>query len=184
MLELLSYTKLRDLDIVQNTYTTENSKTCSSNAWMTYKQRNPRLRVHLYIRSNKDQHLVWQDSAPVHTVVFDSPKIKVIFTLHTNCPTNQIDDQFYIYTYFTSIQIWFTLDINFQSISDFTQFVLKSDCYLISKSNQMKNWWWIDFTLVSHCRQLFVKRHKIPQSWIWCQLWIKSLSIIDGCNLV
>ncbi len=74
---LLVETNLRRLHIVQNSYTPVDVVPVSYKTWLVCAQRNPNLQVHLQIRSNKKQSLVWQEAAPVHTILLDSPKIMV-----------------------------------------------------------------------------------------------------------
>lgn len=75
VLALLADTNIRDLYIVQNSYTPVDAKPCSWQAWKLCREINWRLQVHLRNESAKDQALVWQEYAPVYSILFDSPKI-------------------------------------------------------------------------------------------------------------
>ncbi|KAK4875105.1 hypothetical protein RN001_011527 [Aquatica leii] len=77
--ELLGYTKLKHLHIFQNRYTPNDAsiKPVPVKAWRTCQKNNPHLCVHLQLQSNKDKQMVWQECAPVKTVMYDSPHIGI-----------------------------------------------------------------------------------------------------------
>lgn len=62
---------------MQNSYTPTDVKPCTRQAWKMCRQSNWRLRVHLHVESATDRSLIWQEGAPVHTILFDSPRIMV-----------------------------------------------------------------------------------------------------------
>ncbi|KAJ8974662.1 hypothetical protein NQ317_011979, partial [Molorchus minor] len=79
LVELLGYTKLEHLHILQNRYTPYDAiiKPVSPNAWQKCRQNNSALNVHLQVESLKEKPLIWQERAPVRTVLFDSPHIRL-----------------------------------------------------------------------------------------------------------
>ncbi|KAK5644515.1 hypothetical protein RI129_005815 [Pyrocoelia pectoralis] len=83
MVELLGYTKLEHLHIFQNRYTPSDFtiKSVSAKIWKNCHKNNAKLCVHLELQSNKDRQLIWQECAPVKSIIYDSPHIG-IQTLH------------------------------------------------------------------------------------------------------
>lgn len=79
LVELLGYTRLRHLHILQNRYTPNDStiKPASTKAWKVCRQNNPKLMVHLQVESLKEKQIIWQDGAPVKTILVDSPNMGV-----------------------------------------------------------------------------------------------------------
>lgn len=77
VLSLLTHTSLRHLHIIQNSYTPTDMIPVSRRAWLTCKQESPRMQVHLYTKSHANQNLIWQESAPVHSILINSPQIAV-----------------------------------------------------------------------------------------------------------
>ncbi|XP_044754367.1 uncharacterized protein LOC123313515 [Coccinella septempunctata] len=77
--ELLGYTNLKHLHIIQNRYTPNDGsmKSVSQKVWKIASQNNPSLRVHLRLESMKAKPLIWQHGAPVQTVLYNSPHIGV-----------------------------------------------------------------------------------------------------------
>ncbi|KYB25539.1 uncharacterized protein LOC658962 isoform X1 [Tribolium castaneum] len=77
IIELLSHTKIRHIHILQNRYTPNdiNMKPVDFKTWKLARKNNPELRVHLQIESLKEKPLIWQQGAPVSTVLYDSPHI-------------------------------------------------------------------------------------------------------------
>ncbi|KAF5289999.1 hypothetical protein FQR65_LT11665 [Abscondita terminalis] len=77
--ELLGYTKLKHLHIYQNRYTPTDIdiKSVPAKTWKACEKNNPNLCVHLQLQSNKDRQLVWQECAPVKSVIYDSPHIGI-----------------------------------------------------------------------------------------------------------
>lgn len=82
VLALLADTNIRHLYIVQNSYTPVDIKPCSWQAWKSCREINGRLQVHLRNESAKGHALVWQEYAPVYSVLFDSSKIMVSKSLN------------------------------------------------------------------------------------------------------
>ncbi|KAK9890864.1 hypothetical protein WA026_012208 [Henosepilachna vigintioctopunctata] len=76
-IELLCYTNLKHLHILQNRYTPNdvNIKPVSPQSWKKCRQINRVLRVHLQLESMKEKPLIWQKGAPVKTVLYNSPHI-------------------------------------------------------------------------------------------------------------
>ncbi|XP_018563430.1 uncharacterized protein LOC108905140 isoform X2 [Anoplophora glabripennis] len=77
LVELLSFTKLKHLHILQNRYTPNdiNIKPVSPQVWKKCRQNNPTLSVHLQLESVKEKPIIWQENAPARTVLYDSPHI-------------------------------------------------------------------------------------------------------------
>ncbi|CAH1979516.1 unnamed protein product [Acanthoscelides obtectus] len=74
---LLGDTNLKHLHIVQNRYTPNdiNIRPVSPVVWKKCRKQNKRLNVHLQVESFKEKALIWQENAPVRTVLYDSPHI-------------------------------------------------------------------------------------------------------------
>lgn len=71
LLWLLSCTKLQHLHVVQNAYT----ETCSSidpKSWSDLNRKNPLLRVHLKSTGKTKREIIWQERAPVHSILYNS----------------------------------------------------------------------------------------------------------------
>lgn len=77
--ELIGHTQLKHLHIFQNRYSPNDLvvKSVSRKSWKNCRKNNPKLCVHLELQSNKERQLIWQDYAPVKTVIYDSPHIGV-----------------------------------------------------------------------------------------------------------
>ncbi|XP_044271820.1 uncharacterized protein LOC123015857 isoform X1 [Tribolium madens] len=77
IIELLSHTKIKHIHILQNRYTPNdiNIKPVGFKTWKVARKNNPELRVHLQLESLKEKPLIWQQGAPVSTVLYDSPHI-------------------------------------------------------------------------------------------------------------
>lgn len=77
--ELLGYTKLKQLHILQNRYTPNDPgiKITTGKSWKLCRKNNPDLCVHLQVESMKEKVLIWQENAPVKTILYDSPHIGV-----------------------------------------------------------------------------------------------------------
>lgn len=81
VIELLGYTALQRLHIIQNRYTPSDSSAMhpiSLKAWKQCKLNNPRLAVFLEIESVREKEVLWQEGAPVHGLIYDSTLTKVI----------------------------------------------------------------------------------------------------------
>lgn len=79
LIELLGYTALRHLHILQNKYT-PNDPTflgISKKSWKVCRTNNRKLSVHLQLQTTKEKRLIWQECAPVKTILFDSPAMGV-----------------------------------------------------------------------------------------------------------
>lgn len=76
VVQLISFTSLRNMHIVQNAYT-DDAKPVSPAAWKECRHNSPHLRVHLRIEGNVEESVVWQERAPVKSLTFDSAFIKV-----------------------------------------------------------------------------------------------------------
>ncbi|KAJ8941225.1 hypothetical protein NQ318_015657 [Aromia moschata] len=79
LIELIGFTKLKHLHILQNRYTPYDViiKPVSPMAWKKCRQNNAGLSVHLQLESLKEKPLIWQENAPVRTVLYDSPHIRL-----------------------------------------------------------------------------------------------------------
>ncbi|XP_054272004.1 uncharacterized protein LOC128992449 [Macrosteles quadrilineatus] len=84
---LLGEIRLRHLHILQNRYTPLDVTAVGSKCWRDCAKRNPGLKVHLRVESTRERHLLWQEGAPVHTVLYSSPQCK----LQTDVVTRAID---------------------------------------------------------------------------------------------
>lgn len=79
VVELIGYTKLKHLHIVQNKYSPDDIlvKPILEKVWKSCRKNNPVLKVHLKLESTKPKTLVWQLGAPVKSIIYDSPQIGV-----------------------------------------------------------------------------------------------------------
>lgn len=79
LIELIGFTKLKHLHILQNRYTPNdvNIKSINPAVWKKCRMDNPGLNVHLQVQSVKEKVIIWQQNAPVRTVLYDSPQIGV-----------------------------------------------------------------------------------------------------------
>ncbi|XP_064081402.1 uncharacterized protein LOC135197996 [Macrobrachium nipponense] len=77
LLELIGTSQVRNLYIVQNKYT-EHGKSLSYKAWKKCRMNNNRLRVHLCTEGNFKKEIIWQERAPVKSIVYDSPYARVV----------------------------------------------------------------------------------------------------------
>ncbi|XP_044726796.1 uncharacterized protein LOC123290606 [Chrysoperla carnea] len=80
VIELLGYTRLRNLHLVQNRYTPSDSSTMrpvSARVWRQCRMNNRRLAVHLEVEALREKELLWQEGAPVHSIIFESPLIRL-----------------------------------------------------------------------------------------------------------
>lgn len=64
---------------MQNRYTPNDPgiKITTSKSWKVCRMNNPDLSVHLQVESRKEKTVVWQEGAPVKTILYDSPHIGV-----------------------------------------------------------------------------------------------------------
>ncbi|KAF6206843.1 hypothetical protein GE061_018079 [Apolygus lucorum] len=77
VLELISHTKLKHLHIVQTRLTPASAKSLSPKSWQEAAKRNPNMRVHLALETKTERSLLWQEKAPVSSILVDSPVCKV-----------------------------------------------------------------------------------------------------------
>lgn len=77
--ELLSYTNLRHLHIIQNRFTPNDSsiKPVSYKTWRECKKYNSKLCVHLQVEGTTEKEVIWQHCAPVRTILYESSNVKV-----------------------------------------------------------------------------------------------------------
>ncbi|CAH0394318.1 unnamed protein product [Bemisia tabaci] len=68
---------LSHLHIIQNKYTPQELTAVSPKAWKQLSKKKPDLQVHLQLVSNLEKGILWQDGAPVASIWYESPKIKV-----------------------------------------------------------------------------------------------------------
>ncbi|KAG5674163.1 hypothetical protein PVAND_004147 [Polypedilum vanderplanki] len=80
-LQLLSSTSLQHLHIYQNSYSPSSPTACSVKAWKSFRQENPKAKVHLRIErlslAAGTFDLTLQPFAPVYSVTFKSPKEQI-----------------------------------------------------------------------------------------------------------
>ncbi|XP_003426992.1 uncharacterized protein LOC100679131 [Nasonia vitripennis] len=85
VIDLLGYTKLRHLHILQNRYSPKETAAYlpKNAAWKNVKLNNPQLRVHFEIESQKSSDVVLSFDAnlpsliPVHSIVLDNPNTQI-----------------------------------------------------------------------------------------------------------
>ncbi|XP_046679821.1 F-box/LRR-repeat protein 21-like [Homalodisca vitripennis] len=80
---LLGEIRLQHLHIIQNRYTPLDITAVSSKSWKQCAKNNPSLKVHLRVECIRERHLLWQESAPVHTVLYVSPQCKLLTDILT-----------------------------------------------------------------------------------------------------
>ncbi|XP_019881787.1 uncharacterized protein LOC109609546 isoform X2 [Aethina tumida] len=79
VVELLGNTNLKHLHILQNRYSPddENINPVSAKVWKQCKKNNPDLCVHLQLECVKPKPLIWQECAPVKTVLYNSTRLQL-----------------------------------------------------------------------------------------------------------
>jgi F-box protein 39 len=79
LVQLLGYTSLRHLHLIQNRYTPGeiNIRPIPPRIWRQCRRFNPSLVVHLEVEGARDRDVLWQDCAPVYSILYDSRHIKV-----------------------------------------------------------------------------------------------------------
>lgn len=79
VLMLLGQTKLRHLHILQNRFTPSDLVLLpvSGRAWQACRKANPCLSVHLKVETPREREVIWQERAPVRSIIYDSPLMKV-----------------------------------------------------------------------------------------------------------
>ncbi|GFY40336.1 f-box domain-containing protein [Trichonephila inaurata madagascariensis] len=73
---LLANTQLRNLYLLQ-TKQTENAVPVSFKIWRECSKISPRLRVHHILDGPVETQVIWQDGAPIRSIIYDTPEIKV-----------------------------------------------------------------------------------------------------------
>lgn len=79
-LEILENSRLLDLYLLQNEYTPQNIviTPCSSKAWKNLHEKNQQLRVHLHLDVSRNKaDLLLQPNAPVHSVTYNTPRLRL-----------------------------------------------------------------------------------------------------------
>uniref|UniRef100_A0A0A9XD34 Uncharacterized protein n=1 Tax=Lygus hesperus TaxID=30085 RepID=A0A0A9XD34_LYGHE len=77
VMELISHTKLKHLHIVQTRLTPASARSLSPKCWQAAAKQNPNMRVHLALETKTDRQLLWQEKAPVNSILVDSPACKL-----------------------------------------------------------------------------------------------------------
>lgn len=83
LLWLLTFTSLKHLHIVENAYT-ETSYPLEPKAWQDMHRKNVRIKVHLKAMGKIRRDIMWQESAPVYSVSYNSPysRVSVIYIIY------------------------------------------------------------------------------------------------------
>jgi hypothetical protein len=71
---------LRNLQLVSNAYTDCVSPAVDYRVWKACRKANPRLRVHLVTEGKHNREITFQTSAPVKSIVYDTPYSRVSAT--------------------------------------------------------------------------------------------------------
>lgn len=81
VLSLIGQTKLRHLHILQNRFTPSELVLLpvSGRAWYACRKGNANLSVHLKVESQREREVIWQDRAPVRSIIYESPLSKVLY---------------------------------------------------------------------------------------------------------
>ena len=69
--------RLRNIQIVTNRYTEVVVPPVDYRVWKAVRKVNPRLRVHLVTEGRHKNEITFQQKAPVKSIVYDSPYIRV-----------------------------------------------------------------------------------------------------------
>jgi len=79
LVQLLAHTNLRHLHIIQNRYTPGdiNIRPVPGKIWKQCRHLNSSLAVHLEVKGARNGNVLWQERAPVHSILYDSSYIKV-----------------------------------------------------------------------------------------------------------
>ena len=72
---------LQNVVLVVNPFTDSQNLSVEPEIWKMCRKRNPQLRVHLLTEGKRAKEVIFQEGAPVKSIVFDSPHIKVLFYL-------------------------------------------------------------------------------------------------------
>lgn len=79
---LISHTRLRHLHIVQNTYT-EWGVSVDAKVWINMVKQSRQIKVHLSSTGKPKNEIIWQERAPVSSILYESPYSKVTRELIT-----------------------------------------------------------------------------------------------------
>lgn len=79
VLQLLGDSNVRHLHLLQNRYTPQNIciAPCTAKGWRSVRRDNPALCVHLRVESTGGAHVLLQPDAPVHSIMYHTPKTQV-----------------------------------------------------------------------------------------------------------
>lgn len=76
IIEMIGNTKLKDLYLLQ-TKLTPHCPSVSFKSWKECRKRSPRLRVHHIMEDSAKTKVIWQDGAPVKSVIYNTPEKEV-----------------------------------------------------------------------------------------------------------
>lgn len=79
VITLIGDSRIVHLHLVQNKHTPTaiSLSSCTAKAWRTAKRDNPDLKVHMRVESTNCGEFVFQPEAPVHSIVYRTPKTKI-----------------------------------------------------------------------------------------------------------
>lgn len=79
VLALIGQTRLRHLHILQNRFTPSELilLPVSGRAWQLCRKSNIHLSVHLELESQREREIIWQERAPVRSIIYNSPLAKI-----------------------------------------------------------------------------------------------------------
>lgn len=77
VVELLANTNLRHLHLCQTRFSTDAAVPVAAKVWTNLKKSVPDLRVHLTLETKADRQLLWQEGAPVASILINSAHCKV-----------------------------------------------------------------------------------------------------------
>ncbi|XP_017777188.1 PREDICTED: F-box/LRR-repeat protein 21 [Nicrophorus vespilloides] len=78
VIELIGYTKLKHLHILQNRYTPDCVEThVEPKVWKSCKKSNPRISIHFEMECIKEKTIIWPMGAPINSIIYDTPTIGV-----------------------------------------------------------------------------------------------------------
>lgn len=185
VLLLLGYTKLRNLYIVQSQYT-ELAYPVAPYAWLECRKVSPKLRVHLVVEGKIKVKLIWQEGAPVRSIVHNSPYSRVTVESAMMAATLY---PYYLEGYFFSGLPRFYMSKKFMDRGDSALVLLCRSCpnlanlvvrELVSTATVL-----LMATLCPKMRRFVVRRNAIikrcdwPRNPEWTDdfhLWLKSAS--------
>lgn len=82
---LLGNTRLRDLYIVQTKHTIQVTSSVSPKVWKECRRMAPFLRVHQLVEGKIKSEISWQEGAPVHSVIYNTPYSRITVSSVLNC---------------------------------------------------------------------------------------------------